>query len=142
MPQRNLQIFIISILIFCSLTGCQSIQSRINRYPEEFAKLTPEQQQQVQSGIIEPGYTKSMVRFSQGDPDEVQSERVGTITLERWVYKKPRLVPQPGHSTGFHGAYTAPEFGKEPARPAAMFYSSSSLVIEFQNDVVKRVSQP
>lgn len=135
-----------TLFAVCALCSCQSTKSRIEKNPELFLSLTPEQQLQVQSGTIEPGYTKAMVHLSQGKPDRIEEEQVGTVRIERWIYKKPRLVQTPGAGVGtppgFHGAYGAPQFGPGPSRPAgAMFYSSSSMVVEFQDGVVLRVVQ-
>ena len=133
----------IALLALTCLSSCASSpQSRIEKNPELFTKLTVEEQARVQSGKVEPGFTPDMVYLSQGEPSEKRNESRGGSAVEVWVYRRPGLGrPTSGAaaSPGFYGAYQAPQPGAVP-HPAPLFYGQGSLVIEFSNGRARRVS--
>ena len=129
------------------ILGCaQTPSSRIESRPDYFENLSPEQQQKVQSGLIEPGYTKEMVYLSQGEPEEKKFIQKRGKTIEVWSFKgrKPTLV-DPAQKTsegpGFQGAYGSPQWNGGPSRPAPMFYNvKEGFDVEFEKDKVTGVS--
>jgi hypothetical protein len=121
--------------------GCASTpQKRIEQNPEIFSKLNYEQQAAVQSGKVESGFTPEMVYLSQGEPSEKRRESRAGQEIEVWVYRKPGIAAPAGtNTTGFYGAYQAPQPGTVP-HPTPLFYGEGAMVIEFHKGKARRVS--
>lgn len=144
MTKSNQAALFVVLTVF-GLPGCQSPRTRAERYQEEFVQLTPEQQMQAQSGRVETGYTKSMVRIAKGDPNERSQKRVGSTLIETWIYhSKPQLAEPAPHaaSPAFYGSYSAPGFGPGPSTPTPLFYNQRDLTVTFENGRVARVTGP
>jgi len=83
---------ICSLLALLLLTGCSSIQSRIDRNPALFTGLTAEEQQLVLQGEVREGMNEDAVFLAWGEPDQrVTLSREGR-TVERWIYLGPRTT--------------------------------------------------
>jgi hypothetical protein len=66
------------------LAGCASTPTqRIEEKKEEFAALTPEDQQAVKAGVIKVGYTPDMVYMALGQPSAVKTQ----AEMETWEYR-------------------------------------------------------
>ncbi|MES2683844.1 MAG: hypothetical protein V4650_10025 [Pseudomonadota bacterium] len=84
------------------LTGCAATQAqRIERNPEVFAGLSPEQQQKVRDGQVAVGFDEAAVRLAVGEPDRIVERETIEGLSQVWVYLS--IAP------GFHNnAYCAP----------------------------------
>jgi hypothetical protein len=72
--------------LLAALTGCNTVQSRIDRNLDLFASLTLEEQGMVERGEIDVGFTPDMVYLARGNPDRKVRERTATGEAEVWIY--------------------------------------------------------
>jgi hypothetical protein len=73
----------VALLLFA---GCETVDSRIKKKPDVFAKLDPATQDKIKQGIIDIGYTEDMVYLALGAPDQKResvSEKGKSVT---WIY--------------------------------------------------------
>src|ERR1700744_2668092 len=69
------------------LAGCDTTpQARINEHPDEFAQLTPQQQQQVRQGQVAVGMDMNTVKLALGDPDAISNQTTAQGTAVVWHY--------------------------------------------------------
>lgn len=68
------------------LAGCSTPEARIQRNPEAFARLAPEEQQLVREGKVAIGFTPEMVRLALGNPDRVYTRTDANGVSESWSY--------------------------------------------------------
>ncbi len=68
------------------LAGCSTPQSRIDKNPAVFARLTPEQQQLIKEGKVAIGFDAAMVKLALGDPDRIHERTDASGTSESWSY--------------------------------------------------------
>jgi len=68
------------------LAGCATPETRINRNPEAFSRLTADQQQLIKEGKVALGFDMSMVKLALGDPDHVRVRTDVHGTSEIWSY--------------------------------------------------------
>lgn len=70
-------------------TGCENsgTSARIQEKSAVFAALTPEQQQTIQEGAIELGYTADMVYMALGKPSKVKTQDDPEGRVEMWTYQ-------------------------------------------------------
>jgi hypothetical protein len=68
------------------LAGCSTPQTRIEKNPSTYARLTPEQQQLVKQGQIGIGFDADMVKLALGEPDHVNQLVNQEGTNEIWTY--------------------------------------------------------
>lgn len=66
--------------------GCTSPESRIQRNPEVFARLSPTEQEMIRHGQVGLGFTPEMVKLALGDPDRVLQRTDQSGTSEIWSY--------------------------------------------------------
>lgn len=90
-------LLLICVLALLLTAGCSNngVTKRIQEKADVFARLTPRQQDQVQHGGIEPGYTVDMVYIALGQPTAINTSADGRDTV--WIYKNyylPDAVPQ------------------------------------------------
>ena len=76
------------LLVLAMQTGCESsgLSARIQEKSAVFAALTPEQQQTIQEGAIELGYTADMVYLALGKPSKVRSRDDPEGRVDMWTY--------------------------------------------------------
>jgi outer membrane protein assembly factor BamE (lipoprotein component of BamABCDE complex) len=74
------------VLTLLWLAGCATPDTRIQKAPEVFARLTPEQQELVRQGNVAVGFSQDAVRLAMGEPDRkwIRTDSVGT--REVWSY--------------------------------------------------------
>ncbi len=70
------------------LAGCASPEARINRAPESFARLSPEQQALVKQGRVGIGFDGDAVQLAVGKPDRIWSRTDASGTSEVWSYTR------------------------------------------------------
>lgn len=66
--------------------GCSTPATRINRNPEMFAQIPPEQQELIRRGQVAVGFTAEMVRLALGEPDRYTTRTSQDGTGEVWHY--------------------------------------------------------
>lgn len=85
----------ILLLLFLSLAqvGCNSVERRIQRNPELFAGLEPEEQEAIRQGRVEIGFTPEMVSLAWGRPDQRQVIRTSDEEDRQiWSYVSRRSI--------------------------------------------------
>ncbi len=120
------------------LASCgSSIENRISRYPEKFARLPSEHQNLVRQGRIKEGMNKDAVYLAWGTPGSVRMGSEGGQSYESWrfvghypVWTDTVII---GHGRGYHGGYyytdIVPSVGYVP-------YNAAEVV--FKNERVSR----
>jgi hypothetical protein len=69
------------------LSGCDTTpQARINNHPDEFAQLTPQQQEQIRAGQVAVGMDPGAVKLALGDPDAVTNLITAQGQTQVWHY--------------------------------------------------------
>ncbi len=74
------------LLAAVGLTGCATPQTRIQKSPEIFARLTPAQQEMIKKGQAGVGFDQEMVKLALGEPDRVRARTDAKGTTEVWSY--------------------------------------------------------
>jgi len=68
------------------LTGCSTINSRIQRNAALFDSLPAETQEKIRRGIVEVGYTPDMVYIAMGAPHEKRTNQSAKGERMTWIY--------------------------------------------------------
>jgi len=70
-----------------ALTGCATPETRIQKNPEVFARLTPRQQDLIKQGQAGVGFDPEMVKLALGEPDRIVTRTDAQGTTEIWSYQ-------------------------------------------------------
>ena len=97
---RVVPLFAALLLAACATTPA----SRIEKQPEAFAALPPEQQQKVREGHVGIGFDAAAVRLAIGGPDRIVARETAEGATEVWVYYVPVALAYP------YSPYCAPGF--------------------------------
>ena len=80
-------------LFFCSLlitlvfaVGCQTVEDRIKKNPDAFARLDPATQEKIKQGIIDLGFGPDLVFMALGEPTEKRETIDDAGRSEVWAY--------------------------------------------------------
>ena len=74
-------------LLALALVACASTPAtRIEKNPDAFAQLTPEQQEKVRAGQIAIGFDASATRLALGEPDRILQKTTAAGETEIWQY--------------------------------------------------------
>ena len=65
-----------------ALTGCATPETRIQKNPEVFARLTPTQQDLIKQGQAGVGFDPEMVKLALGEPDRIVTRTDAQGTTE------------------------------------------------------------
>ena len=101
--------FVALLVIF--LSGCSTVESRIQSNPRVYALLSPADQAFVRQGRIREGLPKAAVYLAWGRPDLIRSGVRSGQTFEAWTYTilRSEFVPDyyyfPGYYGGFRGGF-------------------------------------
>ena len=126
---------ILIILATSLLFGCATPQTRIERNPEAFAKLTPDQQALVKAGQVAVGFDESAPRLAVGEPDRINERQTAEGRSITWVYYVPQSTVNPAFCSdayfyypyrgyrGYNGFGGGPYF----APPLTCFYNETVL---------------
>ncbi len=78
--------------LFLSLTlsGCSTIDTRIQEKSAAFVTLTPEMQDKIRLGRVEVGFSADLVYIALGTPDERSTKSTATGRTETWIYNSYR----------------------------------------------------
>lgn len=87
---------VLTILTALLLAGCNTsgTSARIEEKSAIFAALTPEQQQAIQTGAINVGFTTDMVYLSLGQPSKIETKASADGPVTVWTYT--RFYPTEG----------------------------------------------
>lgn len=89
MKPSYLQLSCLALAVLLS-AGCGSngIANRINEKSAVFASLSAADKQNIEEGMIYPGYTDDMTYIALGKPSSVETKQKDGATVEMWAYKK------------------------------------------------------
>ena len=68
------------------LAGCETPQTRIEKNPAVFARLTPQQQEMIKKGQVAVGFDQEMVQLALGEPDHIITRTDASGVSEIWSY--------------------------------------------------------
>jgi len=123
-PQNRLGV---ALLLLASLAGCTSngIATRIQEKSAAFAALAPEQQKDIRSGTIAPGFTADMVYMALGQPSKVRIKDTSQGKIGLWVYSNfypEGFEPAPPPSSGSGASETPPPATSSFTTPGSSDY--------------------
>lgn len=93
--QRIITFFLLmSALSFMS--GCQTIESRIEKNQMAFNKLPDDQKQLVRQGVIKTGMNSDAVYMALGNPSRSLNKNVKGVDYSSWIYESvyTQSIPQ------------------------------------------------
>jgi len=93
----------IAAILLGALTGCSTVESRIQRDPATFASLAPADQALVRSGAIRQGMSKAAVYIAWGNPDQIRSGYRRGQPFEAWIYTTLQSSINPDPYPGYYG---------------------------------------
>ena len=81
--------FTLSLLALVSLliSGCSTIENRIEEKSAVFNSLPSETQEQIKQGIVNVGFSPDMVYMALGRPDTIREKTTAAGREIIWVYK-------------------------------------------------------
>jgi len=86
MKPIRLSLLLVAGVLAAFVAGCSTPQSRIQKNPEVFARLTPAQQDLIKKGQIALGFDQEMVQLALGEPDRLITRTDASGTKEIWSY--------------------------------------------------------
>ena len=99
---KTVPLFAASLL----LAACASTpQSRIEKTPETFGQLPPDQQGLVKAGQVAIGFDQTATRLSLGDPDRVVEQETAEGKSLNWIYYESLASSAPGFCTVNHAGF-------------------------------------
>lgn len=148
MKTTNLFLASAAALAAVCLSGCSTVDSRIQSHPEVFAQLTPQQQALVRAGQVGLGFNMDTVKVALGDPDRVtlRTDTNGESQVWHYIgyayYNGAYLWAGPAFPSrhrgwGWHSAWY-PDPGPFWDTPVAAF---DRFRVEFQNGKVTSIQQ-
>ncbi len=66
--------------------GCSTPETRIQKNPDAFARLTPAQQDMIRKGQAGLGFDETMVRLALGEPDRIRTRVSAEGATVVWIY--------------------------------------------------------
>lgn len=86
MKFSSLHLLLASLLVALFAAGCSTPQSRIDKNPAAFSRLTPQQQDLIKKGQVALGFDKEAVQLALGEPDRLITRTDASGTKEIWSY--------------------------------------------------------
>ncbi|MBS0632911.1 MAG: hypothetical protein JSS11_13430 [Verrucomicrobia bacterium] len=111
----------------CAMTD--TVSNRIAKNQAIYAGLTPEEQNQIKSGIITVGFTPEMVLMALGKPERILPGK--GPGEEDWVYVN--VYSRDGYSIGMSAKVTHTSFGGAK-RGSGSSFSAGNTIPEFNLD--------
>lgn len=99
-PRFSLLILATAALL--TITGCQTVDSRIKEKPELFAGLDLATQDKIKQGIIDLGFSEDMVYLALGAPDQKKESVSATGQTVTWIYNSYYERYDGTHHAGYH----------------------------------------
>lgn len=125
-----------SLLAACALAlmvaGCSttdSVENRIKQNSAIYAGLTPEEQNQIRSGIITAGFTPQMVLMAMGKPERILPGK--GPGEEDWVYVN--VYSRDGYSLGMSSKVAA-SLANGTKRGSMVAFSAANAPIQYHLD--------
>lgn len=93
------------------LSGCATLESRIEKNQALMQTFSPSERQRIEAGQIARGFTRPMVRVAWGDPDDVIRREDQDGLTETWVYlgyktrRSMSFMMGGGYFIGRHGRH-------------------------------------
>ena len=78
--------WLIALIGVLVLAGCSTPETRINKNPAAYERLTSEQQQLVRDGRVAIGFDRETVKLALGDPDRIWKRTDKSGESEAWTY--------------------------------------------------------
>ena len=88
-------------LIALAWAGCDTTESRIKKYPDRYAALTPEEQYAVQNKTLDIGHSRDVVFFVMGEPDRKKRQFKDGKDKEIWIYTRIYTRSEGTHMAGY-----------------------------------------
>ncbi len=105
------------------ISGCASLEKRIERNADYFATLPPERQALISSGEIDVGFSKQDVYLALGEADVKYTRRTSAGESEVWSYREYETAPPYFHDDwAWHGGL---HHGPHPYRGYPFAYRHS-----------------
>ena len=92
-------------LVALALCGCMTPEARIQKNPEAFAHLAPEQQALVKAGQVGVGFDMAAVKLALGDPDRITLHTTASGQTQVWHYVSNDGFAGPMYFGGYYGGY-------------------------------------
>ena len=99
-------LFTATLLAACASTP----ESRIEKSPDAFAQLTPEQQAKVRAGKVGIGFDAAATKLALGEPDKVLEKTTAAGDSEVWIYQDVYSYPAAGPCYGAYFRYSLPSY--------------------------------
>lgn len=80
-----ISVFLSVAVALLLLSGCRTVDTRIAEHAAEFNALDASTRQKIRRGLVEPGYTMTMVYIARGRPAETTTLPNGDV---QWVYRE------------------------------------------------------
>jgi len=120
--------------------GCSTPETRIQKNPDAFARLTPAQQDMIKKGQVGLGFDATMVHLALGDPDRIRRRVAAAGATETWIYYDWYAADDmPLYRGWYHRYWGEPFFPYYAYYPAR--YSRESTRVTLQDAKVIEVEQ-
>ena len=83
---RKLLILSLGLTVLAFLGACSTVNSRIKEKSDVYNTLTPQEQANIQQGVIDIGYSMDMVYMAMGKADNVKEKITPAGTVTTWIY--------------------------------------------------------
>ena len=84
--KTHLSFLAIAAAALLTITGCQTVDTRIKEKPDVFAKLDVATQDKIKQGIIDLGFTEDMVYLALGAADQKRESVSAAGNTLTWIY--------------------------------------------------------
>lgn len=88
MKRRNIHQALIACAVpfLLFVTGCTTVETRIQERPQAYQNLSPRDQAMVQQGRIREGFSQDAVYIAWGPPSQQVPGRYNGRIVETWIY--------------------------------------------------------
>jgi hypothetical protein len=86
MKTKQIWMLVVALSGLAFVTGCATTEARIEKNPQAFARLAPDQQELVKKGEVAIGFDEDAVKLALGEPDRVRTRTDARGTNEIWSY--------------------------------------------------------
>jgi hypothetical protein len=93
----------VALILLGFFVGCSTVDSRIQKNPQLYAALSPNDQVLVHQGNIREGMPSAVVYLAWGRPDHVRYGNRQGVPFQAWIYTTTTSQYVPGYYPGFYG---------------------------------------
>ncbi len=136
-PRWSCLIGLVGVL---ALAGCSTPQTRINKNPAAYDRLSSEQQELVREGRVAIGFDRETVKLALGEPDRIWKRTDKAGESEAWTYTAYETATGAPLYRGYWHRYYSPSpldypyYGGFPARKEREIFK-----VVFEGDAVVSV---